>query len=57
MFFKFYQVLAIRAWTQKKELADMNSISQHTNPDRSQLRMQQDRGWLAKPKALRLFCD
>jgi len=41
----------------KKELADMNSISQHTNPDRSQLRMQQDRGWLAKPKALRLFCD
>ena len=53
----FYQVLAIRAWTQKKELADMNSISQHTNPGRSQLRMQQDRGWLAKPKALRLFCD
>ena len=37
-----------RAWTQKKELADMNSISQHTNPGRSHRRMQQDRGWLAK---------
>ena len=38
-----------RAWTQKKELVDMNSIiSQHTNPGRSHRRMQQDRGWLAK---------
>ena len=42
-----------RAWTQKKELADMNSISQHTNPGRSQsshlrIMIQQDRGWLAK---------
>ena len=32
----------------KKELADMNLISQHTNPGRSHRRMQQDRGWLAK---------
>jgi len=37
-----------RAWTQKKELADMNSISQHTNPGRSHRQMQQDRGGLAK---------
>ena len=31
-----YQVLAATepAWAQKKELADMNSISQHTNPGR-----------------------
>jgi len=41
-----------RAWTQKKELADMNSISQHTNPGRSHRRMQQDRGWLAKTQSL-----
>ena len=40
------------AWAQKKELADMNSISQHTNPDRSHRRMQQDRGWLAKTQLL-----
>ena len=38
-----------RAWTQKKELVDMNSIiSQHTNPGRSHRQMQQDRGGLAK---------
>ena len=38
-----------RAWTQKKELVDMNSIiSQHTNPGTSHWRMQQDRGGLAK---------
>ena len=42
-----------RAWNRaKKELADMNSISQHANPSRSQWPMLRDRGWLANAQSL-----